>query len=89
MRARFRVELADAAAADEFGVLDGDENPMILDRILGRSMRSMKRFPLHEGRSDVLSTTDAATTLVLYKKGEEVRRVPIRLRAKDVTVIRP
>ena len=88
LRVHIRVELADPTEADQLSVLDADNERVILHRIQGGSTRSNFEFPLTDGRSDTLATSDAVQTLVLRKDGEVVRRVPITPTPGDVYVVR-
>jgi protocatechuate 3,4-dioxygenase beta subunit len=78
-RCHFRVELAVPAEADELGVLDANDRVLIVSEFLGNGRREDHRHPLVEGRSNTLAVGDRATTLVLYRGGAEVRRVPLEL----------
>ena len=49
---------------------------------------TMSSFPLHQGRSQVLAAPERITTLLLWKDGEEVRRIPLALEPGEVNVIR-
>jgi hypothetical protein len=44
--------------------------------------------PLNEGRSEVLSVSEEASTAIIYRGGIEVDRVAIELDPDDVTVLR-
>ncbi len=89
---RFEVVLhGDPDEADRFGVLDGDENDLMLHYILSGAQRTRSgtgpRMKLSAGRSEVISCSEDARTLVLYLRGEEVRRVPLRLKVGELEVL--
>jgi hypothetical protein len=89
---RFEVVLrGDPDEADRFGVLDGDDRPLMLHYILSGAQRTLSgtgpRMKLSAGRSEVISCSEDARTLVLYLDGEEVRRVPLRLKVGEVQVL--
>jgi RNA polymerase sigma-70 factor (ECF subfamily) len=87
-RAHLRVELRDAAAAERFAVLDAAGEPVILNLMLSGSRRESTEMPIREGgRSDTLALSDTGTTLVLYKGGAEVGRLPLALVPGEVTTV--
>lgn len=86
-RCHFRVEVQDSEV-HSFRILDELDEVLMISHFgavggdVGRRI-----FPLEEGRSPVVSTSDRARTLELL--GTETRRVPIRLVAGEVTILRP
>lgn len=88
-RCHFRVELADATAADEIEVHDGEGKPLPISAFRGNSRRDGPRQQIAEGRTNQLAVSDAAMTLVLLRADEVVQRMPIRLTPGEPTVIRP
>jgi RNA polymerase sigma-70 factor (ECF subfamily) len=88
-RCHFQVELAVTDEADEVGMLDARGEPLGLSEFQGNGRMDGPRLPLSNGRSSNLAVSDAATFLVLYLGGEEVRRVPVRLEPGQPTVLRP
>jgi hypothetical protein len=54
----------------------------------GETSFTDRRADVVEGRSQVLSTSDDARTLVLYKGGAEVGRVAVELRSGETNVVR-
>jgi RNA polymerase sigma-70 factor (ECF subfamily) len=74
--------------ADELRVLDGEGQPMILRIMRGESSFTDRRADILAGKSQVLSTSEDARTVVLYKGGAEVGRVPVKLQAGSVQVVR-
>ncbi len=42
-----------------------------------------------EGRSEVVEAEEKGRTVVLWKKGEEVARLPVRLDGQTTTIVRP
>ena len=92
-RAHLRVELdgdldGDLARADSIALLDADGAPRPLVLLREWCPHLYARAPLIEGRSLVLAASLEARTLVLYRGDEEVERVPIVLRAGELTVLR-
>jgi RNA polymerase sigma-70 factor (ECF subfamily) len=74
--------------ADELKVLDGDGQPMILRIMRGETSFTDRKAAIVEGRSQVLSTSEDARTVVLFKGGQEVDRIPVTLHAGSVTAVR-
>jgi hypothetical protein len=74
--------------ADELKVLDGDGQPMILRIMRGETSFTDRRAAIVDGRSQVLSTSEDARTVVLFKGGQEIDRIPVALHAGSVTTVR-
>ena len=74
--------------ADELTVLDGDGQPMILRIMRGETSFTDRKAAIVDGRSQVLSTSEDARTVVLWKGGQEVDRIPVALHAGSVTTVR-
>ena len=74
---------------DFFGVLDGAGRAMPIMKYEGSIVKSNMRWGIQDGRSETLTVLDAAETVVLYQKGAEVGRAPLRLVPGDLTVVRP
>ena len=87
-RCHFQVELAVPAEADEIGVLDAKGEELVISEFLGNGRRDTDRHPIVEGRTNTLAVGDRAATLVLYRAGSEVRRVPLRLTPDEPTILR-
>lgn len=83
-RVHLQVHLTEPAEADALRILDEAGEPITIDLIQAGGRRSMPEMPLVGGRSDVLSVHDGATTLVLVRQGEEVRRATLALQASGV-----
>jgi hypothetical protein len=88
-RCQFQVELDGRIEADELALLDPDGNALEISEFLGTGRREGRRQPLHAGRSNPMSASDAAATLVLYRAGEEVHRAPVRLVPGERVTLRP
>jgi len=88
-RCHFQVELMRADEADQIGVLDAEGSVLEISEFLGTSRREGKLFALNEGRSNPLGVSDRAAWLVLYREGEEVRRLGLQLVAGEQTTVRP
>ncbi len=74
--------------ADELKVLDGDGQPMILRIMRGETSFTDRKAAIVDGRSQVLSTSEDARTVVLFKGEQEVDRIPVTLHAGSVTTVR-
>jgi len=81
--AEMRVILREPAEADAFAVLDVDGQELELASERGKRRLTFRRGELVEGRSEVLSVSDEAAWLVLYRGDEAVREVPVALYADD------
>ena len=88
-RCHFQVELADPSEADAFSLLDAEGQELMISEFQGTSRMEAPRQRMVEGRSNPMAVSDRATTLVLYREGEEVRRAPVRLRSGERTVLQP
>ncbi len=86
-RCHFRVEVQDPEVVS-FRVLDEHDEVLMISHFgaVGGDV-GRRTFPLDDGRSPVVSTSDRARTLELLDT--ETRRVPIRLVAGEVTILRP
>ncbi|NOT31435.1 MAG: carboxypeptidase regulatory-like domain-containing protein, partial [Planctomycetes bacterium] len=87
-RCHFQVELEVPAEAEQLGVLDADGHELTISEFRGTNRNETERHALVEGRSATLAVGDSAATLVLYRAGGEVRRVPIRLTPGTPTSLR-
>lgn len=87
---RFQIVLeSDAQEADSFGVLDASDHGLPLGYDLGNmSVVGNGLFDLAGGRSEIMKCDERARTIVLRKKGAEVRRVPVRLAPGEVQVLK-
>ncbi|TAH39767.1 MAG: sigma-70 family RNA polymerase sigma factor [Planctomycetota bacterium] len=88
-RVHFQVELADPAEADQLAMADGRGHLLVVNQFSAGSREEREMFPLVDGKSAALAVPDTAEALVLYRDGSEVRRVPVRLQAGDLNVLRP
>ena len=89
-RCPVKVELSPRAPrADEFSFLDAQGEPTQNLQFYGPMISLPERCALQDGVSEVYATEDAARTLVLYSKGQEVERLPVRLVPGEVTTLRP
>jgi RNA polymerase sigma factor (sigma-70 family) len=88
-RMHLQVELdAPYDRADELRVLDGEGQPMILRIMRGESSFTDRKAAIVDGKSQVLSTSEDARTVVLWKNGSEVDRIPVSLQPSTVNVVR-
>lgn len=89
LRCHFRIELQDASRADAFEMHDAGGRPMDVFRIEGDNRYSSQRVEIESGRTPALNVSEGARTLVLWKGGAEVARVPLALRPDADNVLRP
>ncbi|MEE8142320.1 MAG: sigma-70 family RNA polymerase sigma factor [Planctomycetota bacterium] len=89
LRCHVKVELADPELADEVAFFDEDGNTVRIDIMSGHGRRTTERSEIVEGSSAIMAVIDAAQTLALYKNGQEVKRLPVRLAPGEVNYIRP
>lgn len=87
-RAHVQVELSDPTTADEFSLLDAAGDEIELSVFVGNGRREGKTAPIHDGRSHVVSGSDRARTLVLYKAQLEVTRIPVQLAPGETKTVR-
>lgn len=86
---KFRVELEAVDVADEFAMLDAVGATLSVNSF-HPDLQSMNwRTGLERGVSPVCEVSELATTLVLYRKDQEVRRVPVALAGTRVQTIHP
>jgi protocatechuate 3,4-dioxygenase beta subunit len=88
VRVHLKVEIADEDLADELAIEDADGKAIVINIIRGNGRDERPRAGLVAGRTETLAVPDTAAVLVLYKQGEEIRRVPLRLAAGEVNLIR-
>jgi hypothetical protein len=89
-RCHLKVDLAgDLEAADEVGFFDDSGRAVMVNVFSAHRRSTTERVALTSGRSDTLALPATATTLVLYRGGQEVRRAQIQLIAGEVTIVRP
>lgn len=74
--------------ADELRVLDAQDQPMILRIMRGESAFTSRKSSIEDGRSQVLSLGEGARSLVLFKSGVEIGRLPLRLDPSRPNVVR-
>ena len=74
---------------DEIAVVDAAGEELPLHLVQGGLRQVLGRAPVRNGRTDVLSVSSAAASLVLYGDGVERRRAPVELLAGERTVVRP
>ena len=87
-RCHFRIELSGAAAAaDTAEFHDADGTRLQINRFQANGMSASGTTPLDDGRSEVLSVSELATTLILSKDGSEIGRHGVTLRADEVNVL--
>jgi len=88
VRVHVQVELVDAGLADTLAVLDLAGRPLIVNVFQGRSRRETDTLPFTDGKTPVFVVPDTASTLVLRKGDQEVRREPLQLRVGAVNSLR-
>lgn len=74
-----QVNVAVEGGADELGLLDEDGASLLVRVLLEDGHIQSERAPIREGRSGRLSASNRARTIVLFREGVEVGRLPVRL----------
>ncbi|GEM_PF-1248453 len=87
-RCDVRVLLPDADEADQMKILDGQGVTLPLVSFRSDRRQAREAVSLWSGRSEVLSVTDNAATLVLLKDGQDIRRIPLQLQPGRLNEIR-
>jgi protocatechuate 3,4-dioxygenase beta subunit len=89
LRRHLQVELNPPLdRADALRVLDSGDHSMILRIMRGATSFTNRQADIVDGRSQVLSLSDEARTVVLFKAGAEVGRVGVSLSSGDVQTVR-
>ena len=70
-------------------ILDATGKPLHLAAFYGSYGFSSPQHPLHDGRSEVVSASEDAHALALYKQDIEVLRIPMSLVAGELNLIKP
>lgn len=93
-RVHLQVELTPAldstglARADQLRVLDGDGRGLLLRVMRGSTAHSNSVVSLEDGRSHVLSLSERARWIVLYRGAAEVARLPFAPAPSGVNTVR-
>jgi RNA polymerase sigma factor (sigma-70 family) len=87
-RCHLRVEVDPSRGVQSFGVLDAGGKALPIFELAPGSSRTTTQFQLQDGRSGVLSVSEDGVTVVLANKNGEVARLPLRLCAREVAVVR-
>lgn len=87
-RHHLRIDADPARGATAFRVYDAAGAPQSVTELSGGSSLSRDRWPLHDGKSGVLAVGDDVVTVALERDGTELVRLPVRLVAGDVTIVR-
>lgn len=87
-RCHMKVELASAEDADQFQVLDASGERLGITIIEGSSSSRSTVGRIENGASSLVAVPDTAQTLILLKKGAEVRRVTVKLKPGEPQVVR-
>jgi len=85
-RCRFRIELSDPGLANRFYLLDGQGQEVEIYEYALHRRSTTTTLPLHDGKTEVLTTSDRAVTMVLVGKSE--LHVPLWLVPEEITVVR-
>jgi RNA polymerase sigma-70 factor (ECF subfamily) len=83
-----QVEVRVPEHADSLTILDADGKPVQLQFQLGGVQLMSTALSLNDGSTERLRVDERAKTLVLQRKGSEVARIPLQLRAGEVTTVR-
>jgi hypothetical protein len=84
-----RIVLDDPEEADAAELLDASGERLNLSFMRGGVTFGSQAVGIEDGVSNPIGTDDSARTLVLFKGGLEVRRLPVALRPGEVNEIRP
>jgi hypothetical protein len=88
-RMHLQVELTPPLErADRCRVLDADGKPMLLRIMRGEAARTGRSVPILDGRTHIVSLGEGARTIVFLLGDREVARLPVELRAGEVTTVR-
>jgi len=88
-RIHLQVELAPPfERADSLRVLDGDGKGVLLRVMRGSTSETNPVALIEAGRSQVLSLSERARTVVLFARGVEVARLALRPTAEGVNLVR-
>lgn len=79
VRLQLQLTLDDPAEADAVRILDALGQPVTINTFQFDRRRLRAKVPVVDGRSEVLSVTDAAAVAELLRGGEPVRRIPLAL----------
>lgn len=82
----FRVELSDPSLAHALNILDEEGNHFEIAEQGAMQIFKKTPYPLRNGKTEVISTSDRACTIRLI--GETQRLLPVRLMPGEVTVLR-
>lgn len=86
---RFRIDRPSAARAAAFRFVDGDGQAVRCVRRTDRRITHLDEVPLADGRSELLTTSDSATTMILLDdERNELERLRVDLSPTDLTIIR-
>jgi protocatechuate 3,4-dioxygenase beta subunit len=88
MTVHVQVETDKSAGFDKLQVLDQDGKALEAGIYHGNSAYAMRDIPLKEGRTEVFTVSETGKTLVLYAKGTEMLRKPLKLVRGDVNAIK-
>ncbi len=66
-RLRFQVELTDAGLADGLEARNSDGDAIALYRMNWQEQIRLARFPITDGRTEVLAVSDSIATFILFK----------------------
>lgn len=89
-RCHVRVQFADAAFADaRIGFVDAEGTTVMIQEDRGATSMITTYYTLHDGKSEVLSVSEGATTLVVTPDGsrEKEQRLPITLLPGEVNLV--
>ncbi|MFN0244961.1 MAG: sigma-70 family RNA polymerase sigma factor [Planctomycetota bacterium] len=75
--------------AHAFSTLDENGDAQIMLCWIGSGALAEARFPIEDGRSQVVVVEETSREIVLYARDKEVARVPLTLKAGELTIVRP
>lgn len=85
-RAHFEV-IAGPGRFDALAVVGQDDAPLELLRMRADGYSNFEQLPILDGRSGVVTVSTGAAAVLLFRAGEQIERVPLRLRPGSITTI--
>jgi hypothetical protein len=87
MTVHVQVETDKSAGFDHLQILDQDGTALEAGVFHGNTAYAMRDVPLKEGRSEVFTVSETGKTIVLYTKGAETLRKPVKLVRGEINAI--
>jgi RNA polymerase sigma-70 factor (ECF subfamily) len=88
LRVHVQIDAGESEAIERAALLDEHGAKLTLSVDHGEHAYAMDEITLEHGRSEAFSVSELATTLVLYAKNTELRRLPVTLRRGELNTLR-